>query len=122
MEHIFARLPGVRLIAADEASLGYDLICRHRPDLVLLDINMPELDGYDVLRLIRRNTATKGVPVIALTAAAMPLDVKRGLDAGFDAYITKPLDIEKLLNMIREFLKRGARPTERAASSQAIGD
>jgi CheY-like chemotaxis protein len=83
------------------------------PDLVLLDIRMPQLDGYQVLERIRAHPQWRRLPVIALTAFAMDGDRERGLAAGFDGYLTKPVDSQAL----RAALERHARPQDAAAGS-----
>ena len=78
------------------------------PDLILLDISLPGLDGTEVLRRLRKNAALQGVPVIALTAHAMDGDRERLLDLGFDGYVSKPIvDDEALMSTIEDLLERG---------------
>jgi CheY-like chemotaxis protein len=71
------------------------------PDLVLLDIQMPEMDGFQVLNAIRSNPKTRDLLVIAVTALAMPYDYDRGMAAGFDGYITKPVNVETFMTQIK---------------------
>ena len=73
------------------------------PDLILLDINMPKLNGYDVLRRLRQNRQFSQVPVLAVTAYAMKEDQQKVLDAGFNGYLPKPIDTGRLLNELRRF-------------------
>jgi CheY-like chemotaxis protein len=75
-----------------------------RPGVVLMDINLPGLNGFEALEILKSKDGTRDVPVIALTAEAMPRDVERGLDAGFHAYLTKPLDVALLLRTIVDAL------------------
>jgi len=105
VRRIVRRLPGVELIAAHHPRLGIDLIKAHRPALVLLDLNMPEMDGFDVLRTIKADPTTRDIPAIAVTAAAMPSDVAKGKAAGFADYVTKPLDIGKFLATLRAHIE-----------------
>jgi len=93
VEMIVQRHPGVELQMAPSGSLGLDLARAGRPDLLLLDIHLPDIDGYKVLARLRADPATRHVPVVAVTAQAMPEDVKRVLAAGFDGYLAKPLDL-----------------------------
>lgn len=74
------------------------------PDLVLMDIGLPVIDGYDATRAIKSDEATKAIPVIALTAHAMAEDRKRCLDAGCDDFDTKPIDLSRLLEKIQTLL------------------
>jgi two-component system, cell cycle response regulator DivK len=90
-----------------EAADGAEALCRIRdsaPDLVLMDIQMPRMDGYAVLRQVRQDRQLVSLPVVALTAFAMQGDRERALNAGFDGYITKPVDIAALRCEIRRFL------------------
>jgi CheY-like chemotaxis protein len=90
-----------------EAADGRDAVARARegiPDLVLVDIQMPHLDGYGVLRELRADPAFAKLHVVALTAFAMHGDKERALEAGFDGYITKPVEIAALRQEIRRFL------------------
>jgi len=105
VRRIVRRIPGVELIAAHHARLGIDLIKAHRPALILLDLNMPEMDGFDVLRTIKADPTTMDIPAIAVTAAAMPRDIAKGKAAGFADYVTKPLDIEKFQATLRTHIE-----------------
>ena len=90
-----------------EATDGQDAVSRardHAPDLVLVDIQMPRLDGYGVLRELRNDPRLSGLHVVALTAFAMQGDRDRAMDAGFDGYITKPVEIAALRQEIKRFL------------------
>ncbi|MGA3041609.1 MAG: response regulator [Bryobacteraceae bacterium] len=90
-----------------EAADGRDAVSRaqeHAPDLVLVDIQMPRLDGYGVLRELRADPRFSGLHVVALTAFAMQGDRERALDAGFDGYITKPVEIAALRQEIKRIL------------------
>ena len=88
---------------------------RERPDLILLDINLPGMDGYGALERLREDPVTQSIPVIAVTANAMVRDVERGMAAGFFAYLAKPLDVSLFFETIDEglrsvgHLKAGAR-------------
>jgi PAS domain S-box-containing protein len=96
----------IHLTTAHSPELGIELALAHRPDLILLDINMPHLDGYQVLEIFKADSRLKGVPVVAITANALPRDIARGTAAGFAAYLTKPLNIEQFLKTIDACLKQ----------------
>ncbi len=104
MQALFDQFDGVGLQWAPDARLGIELAASQHPDVVIMDINLPGLDGLEALRLLRNDTATADIPVIALSALASPSDIKRGLDAGFDLYLTKPFDVSKLIESIRKFI------------------
>ncbi|MBP6852678.1 MAG: response regulator, partial [Rhodoferax sp.] len=72
----------------------------HCPDLILLDINLPGMDGYAVMRSLRDNPITRHIPVVAISANAMPADLARGQAAGFVEYLTKPLEVERLMAVV----------------------
>lgn len=104
---ILGRIPRVHLLTAHTASLGIELALARNPDLILLDINLPGMDGYQVLDVLKADAGLKHTPVIAITANAMPRDVERGKAAGFFDYITKPLDVERFLQTVQHCLERG---------------
>ncbi len=102
MEHLVSILPRARLLTASTAQLGLDLAGAHRPALILLDLHMPGMDGYEMLTRLKAMPETRDVPVVALTAAAMPNDIRRGLAAGFFRYLTKPIDAKEFLAVVGE--------------------
>jgi CheY-like chemotaxis protein len=93
-----------------EATTGEDAIrlaASHLPAVVLMDVQLPGMNGVDALAQLRRNDETASIPVVALTAQAMDGDRERFLDAGFDSYLSKPVDIVELLSMVGEHCGRG---------------
>jgi CheY-like chemotaxis protein len=96
----------LRLISAELPEAGLQLARAQRPDLILLDIQLPGMDGYEVLRRLRADEGTRDIPVIAVSANAMPADIERGLAAGFDAYLTKPIDQCVLVAAVQSALHR----------------
>jgi CheY-like chemotaxis protein len=106
MQQIFRTRDQYELLDAHSAELGLFLAIDHRPDLILLDLNLPGMNGYEVLSRLREHPDTVGIPVIAVTANAMPHDVARGELAGFEDYLTKPLDVRKLLSVVDRFVAR----------------
>lgn len=90
-----------------EASDGEEALQKAReisPDLILLDIQMPKLDGFEVLKRLRQDSGCASCPVVALTAYAMRGDREKGLAAGFDGYVTKPIDVAALMTEIEKLL------------------
>jgi CheY-like chemotaxis protein len=104
MEAMLARVDSLQVITAALPALGLRLAQEDRPDLILLDIQLPEMDGYEVLRRLRLDDATREIPVIAVSANAMPGDVEQGLAAGFVEYMTKPLDMQRLIAAVERAL------------------
>lgn len=85
---------------------GLAMVREQTPDLILMDIQMPRMDGYTLARLLKSDPATCTIPIIALTARAMAGDANKALDAGCDGYLTKPVDTRELPATLREFLTR----------------
>ena len=104
---ILGHVPHIHLLTAHTPDLGIELALARRPALVLLDINMPGMDGYQVLEIFKTEPGLKGTPVVAITANAMPRDIERGRAAGFVDYLTKPLDLEQLLTTVKRCLADG---------------
>jgi CheY-like chemotaxis protein/anti-sigma regulatory factor (Ser/Thr protein kinase) len=101
---LLGRIPNLEMRTAHEPLLGLELAKEYLPDLILLDINLPGIDGFEVLRRLREQDATKNIPVLAISANAMPKDIEKGLEVGFDDYITKPININHLLNAVEDRL------------------
>jgi len=102
MEMILMDMEGVDMISAHTGELGISLAQSHLPDLILVDINLPGINGIDALKQLRSMDETKDIPCIAISAAAMPEDLKLAEGAGFAAYITKPINIEHTLALVRD--------------------
>lgn len=83
---------------------GMDLAVNQCPELILLDINLPDMNGFELLRQLQNNSATRDIPVIAVTANAMPHEVERGMAAGFTDYLIKPVDVEKILTTLERHI------------------
>ncbi|MBT9505116.1 response regulator [Rhodoferax sp.] len=104
---ILGRRPDIEMLAAATPEQGIALALANCPDLILVDINMPGMDGYQVLDILKRESKLENVPVIAVTANAMPRDVERGMASGFAEYLTKPLDIDRFMKTIDRHLNDG---------------
>ncbi|WP_151704053.1 response regulator [Nitrincola alkalilacustris] len=101
---ILGTVPHLHLFTAHTPALGIELALARQPDLILLDINMPGMDGYEVIKVLHHEPDLQHTPVIAITANAMPSDIKRGKDAGFNDYITKPINIDHFLASVQQHL------------------
>ena len=97
---------GYRTLEAGTAGEGISLAGEHRPDLILMDIQLPDLDGEAALRRLRAEPRTAGIPVVALTAQAMAGDRERLLGAGFAGYLAKPISIKEFPEQVRHFCER----------------
>jgi len=91
---------------------GVALAVKEPPDLVLMDLQLPGIDGMEALRRLRENPRTADIPVVAVTAQAMKQDRERALDAGFNGYIEKPISVRSFPDQVRSFLPGGAEGTE----------
>ena len=123
VEEIVRFRSDLRLLSAHDGHVGLSLARAHRPEIILMDLNLPGMSGIEVLKQLRADPLTAGIPVIALTANAMPRDIERGLAAGFTRYLTKPIDIDKFTEAINSTLAQlhpvgigaKAEPAERKA-------
>lgn len=104
IEHILSRIKNVTLLCAANAILGIELAIANKPDLILLDISLPEIDGYEVYTKLQQFEETKGIPIVALSANTMEKDIEKGLSLGFADYITKPIDVPNFVNRISKIL------------------
>jgi two-component system cell cycle response regulator DivK len=101
------QVKGYSTIEAVTAEDGIVLAGRHKPDLILMDIQLPGMNGIDALKVLRADPATAAIPVIAVTASVMQQDRNLITQAGFDGYIGKPLNLKEFLDAVRAMLERG---------------
>jgi CheY-like chemotaxis protein len=104
MKDLVSAFENVELLTAPTAEMGVELARGHEPEVILIDINLPGMSGLDALRALRDLPETREIPVIALTAAASERDKRRGIQAGFYRYITKPVKVDELLLALEELL------------------
>ncbi len=104
MESIVDLIENTQLRSAYSAEQGIDIARRERPDIILMDINLPGINGIEALKQLNDLPETKHTPVIAITALTSPGEVEAGLEAGFKAYITKPINIPEINRAIEEIL------------------
>ena len=105
---LFSDRGNVNLIEAMQGGIGLDLAREHRPDLILCDLHLPDMDGAEVLRRLRGDERTRSTPVIIVSADAMPHQAKRLKDLGAEAYVTKPINLRELLVLINRILDKSA--------------
>jgi len=101
---------GYEVISARSGEHGVALAREQAPDLVLMDLQLPTMDGIEALRILRGDPLTQEIPVVAVTAFAMKEDRERALDAGFDSYLEKPISVRTFPQLIHGFLSRKERP------------
>lgn len=104
VEHLFEKRQDIIFFSAHMASLGLDLALAHNPDLILLDINLPDFSGFDLLKMLRQTNKLQNTPVVAISVNTLDSDLKNGRDAGFDNYLTKPLNIENFYQIVNDYL------------------
>lgn len=97
----------IDVIEAPDGIIGLELALANLPDLILMDINLPEIDGYELTAQFKKIRVLENIPIVALTANVMKGDKEKTLDAGCDGYIQKPIDVDRLPYQIRSFLKGG---------------
>jgi CheY-like chemotaxis protein len=111
IEQLIARRPDMRLLTARDGDLGIHLARTHQPEVILMDINLPGIGGIEALRILRADPATAHIPIVALSANAMPRDIEKGLQAGFFRYLTKPIKVDEFmytLDVALEFARQEA--------------
>jgi CheY-like chemotaxis protein len=116
VEQMLAERPTIELITAMQGRVGLELARKHSPDLVLLDLHLPDLPGWQVLGQLKADSATRDIPVIVISADATAPQIKRLLSSGARAYLTKPLDIPEFFRVIEEALYPAVSGTEEVAA------
>ena len=113
---------GYEVSESPEGLQALDIARDEQPDLILMDIRLPDISGLEVTRLLKQDDRTKTIPIVAVTALASPDDEKKGLESGCDAYIPKPITLGNFLRTIESFLKiRPVPPTSFASSISPDG-
>ena len=112
VEQLIARRPDMRLLSARDGDLGIQLARSERPQVVLMDINLPGISGIEALKILRKDPATAHIPVVALSANAMPRDIEKGLQAGFFRYLTKPIKVNEFMDTLDVALEFAAQAVD----------
>lgn len=104
MHHIFKKDPGIDLIGASDAEQGIEIALTEQPDMIIMDIQLPGMDGYEALRQLRMIEDTRYIPVIAVSSYAHKADIEKGRQAGFIHYITKPIQVKEFKRLIEQWV------------------
>jgi len=99
-----ARRPDLRLLGAADASVGIEFARVYQPEVILMDINLPGVSGVEAMRILRADPTTAHIPIIALSANAVPRDIERAMAAGFFSYVTKPIKVTQFLEALDQAL------------------
>jgi CheY-like chemotaxis protein len=118
VEDLIARRPDIRLLSARDGSRGIELARASLPDAILMDINLPGISGLQALRVLADDPATSHIPVIALSANAIPRDIEKGLEAGFFSYLTKPIKVNAFMDALDTALKYSSTKAVHAAGRE----
>ena len=105
VEHLLVDHVGVRLTTAMQGGMGLEMARRHRPDLILLDLHLPDVPGWEVLADLKADETTRTIPVVIVSADATPRQIERLMKAGAHSYLTKPLDVKRFLRLLRQTLE-----------------
>jgi PAS domain S-box-containing protein len=100
VEQLIARRPDLRLLSAADGNLGIEYARAYRPEVILMDINLPGISGIEVMKILRADPSTAHIPIIALSANAVPRDIERGLESGFFNYLTKPIKVNQFMEAL----------------------
>jgi CheY-like chemotaxis protein len=100
VEDLIARRPDICLLTALDGNSGITIARTHRPDVILMDINLPGINGITALKILTKDPITARIPVIALSANAIPRDIEKGLEAGFFRYLTKPIKVDEFMETL----------------------
>jgi len=114
VEDLIARRPDIRLLSASDGNRGIEIARASRPDVILMDINLPGISGIQALKILRADPATAHIPVVALSANAIPRDIEKGLAAGFFRYLTKPIKVNQFMDALDVALKFAQTESARA--------
>ncbi|WP_240538375.1 PAS domain-containing hybrid sensor histidine kinase/response regulator [Rhodoferax sp. PAMC 29310] len=120
VEDLIARRPDLHLLSARDGIRGIELARSALPDLILMDINLPDISGLQALRILAKDRATSHIPVIAFSANAVPSDIEKGLEAGFFRYLTKPIKVVEFMETLDVALKFSAQHPSRPANQEPL--
>jgi signal transduction histidine kinase/AmiR/NasT family two-component response regulator len=114
VEQLIARRPDLRLLSAAEGNLGIEFARAYQPEVILMDINLPGISGIEVMKILHADPATAHIPIVALSANAVPRDIERGMEAGFFNYLTKPIKVNEFMEALDAALEHARTAPSRA--------
>jgi signal transduction histidine kinase/AmiR/NasT family two-component response regulator len=120
VEELITRRPDLRLLSAADGNLGIELAREFMPGVILMDINLPGINGIDVMKILRADPATAHIPIVAISANVIPSDIKKGLDAGFFRYLTKPIVVNEFMDALSVALEFSAARAGDVAKKELI--
>ena len=118
VEQIIERRPDLRLLSAADGNLGIEYARVYQPEVILMDINLPGISGFEAMQILRSDPVTASIPIIALSANAMPRDIAKGLEAGFFTYLTKPIKVGEFMDALDVALLHSRTAKERAEKTK----
>ncbi len=119
VEQLVARRADLRMMSATDGEQGIELARSFLPEVILMDINLPGLSGTEAMQILRADPATAHIPIIALSANAVPRDIEKGLEAGFFSYLTKPIKVDRFMDALNVALRSAQAASERSAAKAA---
>jgi CheY-like chemotaxis protein len=119
VEQLIARRADLRLLSAAEAKLGIEFARAYQPEVILMDINLPGISGIAAMQILRSDASTAHIPIIALSANALPNDIEKGLEAGFFGYLTKPIKVSQFMDALDAALEFSLTAPGRAAKKES---
>src|SRR5579864_1813659 len=119
VEQLIARRPDLRLLSAADGNLGVEFARAYQPEVILMDINLPGISGIEAMKILRADPSTAHIPIIALSANAVPQDIAKGLEAGFFNYLTKPIKVNQFMDALDVALTYARTTAPTAADSAA---
>src|SRR4029077_17271332 len=119
VEELIGRPPDLRLLSAADGDLGIEFARAYQPDVILMDINLPGISGLEAMKILRADRSTAHIPVIALSANALPRDIEKSLEAGFFNYLTKPIKVDQFMNALDVALKFSQTAASAATGGEA---
>jgi PAS domain S-box-containing protein len=119
VEQLVARRADLRMMSATDGKQGVDIARSFLPEVILMDINLPGLSGIEAMQILRADPSTSHIPIIALSANAVPRDVEKGIEAGFFSYLTKPIKVDRFMDALNVALRSAQAKSERSAAKAA---